>query len=56
MSWISSRLIPLQQPTISILNGIRASVMGLGNGDCKKLFPCDVTENIFKIKDFDKIK
>lgn len=37
MSWLSSRMM---KPTVSmpILQSLRASAIGLGNGDCKKYF------------------
>jgi hypothetical protein len=38
LAWLSSRVIEFQSTSSSILDGLKASVVGLGDGDCGQQF------------------
>lgn len=45
MTWLSPRVITKQPRMHSILDGIKASLLGLGNADCRKVYAkCDLAE------------
>jgi hypothetical protein len=48
MSWLSSRVTREKAPSAAILDCLRASVIGLGKGDCEKIYP-DCREKLFDI-------
>lgn len=63
MTWISPRVIKGQPRMHSIFDGIKASLLGLGNANCVKVYEkCDLkqqrrsTDNYRKKRSLDKVK
>lgn len=42
MSWLSSRMINTPAMSAAVLDCLKASAIGLGNGNCDDAFSCDL--------------
>lgn len=50
MSWLSSHITNGQADSPIMFECLKALVIGLGNGSCKEMFPCDSSDVIYARK------